>query len=203
MTDEERRPLSELTPPSTAQSQADRESEFEGLIVVKLCVRYKIPAITRKQMWTVIKDRSGTGRLSLPVWHEFFPSFPVYLGVAVITHLPKDCTISKLFMDFGNRKFIPAYQRVCESVPDGDAGQPVGLVFRWPHLTGTGDAPTGLIVHNRGWSANVSGVRISWTPPNTPEGIGGEKLCIEHFDTFLNGIDADAVGRKWAPSTDG
>lgn len=181
-------------------SYPDRSQEFEGQIVQVLYRRYNTPREVRNRIWQTLEDETGQGHHTLDGWYREYPTFPIYLGAAVISHLPKTCTLSKLFLDFGGRPFIRAREEVIQSAPEEvGKGKPCGLVVRWPYLSGSGDSPTGLVIHDRGWSSNVSGVRISWTMPGSKE----ETLCVEHLTTMLDGIDNDAPGRKWEPESDG
>lgn len=198
----DRRPLPDDLRPPPRPSKMEQTASFENQLVQQLCRRYAIPTNVRKEMARTLSDRTGIRRdwLNFTIWHETFPDFPAYLGAATMTHLSKNCTVSKLFLSFGTRKFINPYMDLVASAPDHYRGMPVGLVFRWPHLTNTLESPTGLVLHNRGWSRSVPGVRIDWTPKNDSEETSSQTLCIEHFNVFLNGIDHDATGKKWSPA---
>lgn len=193
--------LSGLRPPMPGKTAfRDRGEEYEGQIVEVLFRHYKTPKPVRDVIWQDMADRTGVGRYTLDAWYRRYPSFPIYLGTAVISHLPKTCTLSKLFLDFGHRPFMQAREALIAAAPQEvvDGTKPCGLIVRWPHLSGPGKAPTGLVIHDRGWSSEVPGTRISWTM----QGSKQETLCIEHLSTLLKGIDDESPNRKWEPDED-
>ena len=188
--------LDDLVGPTTADFQQHHTEEYEASVTGVLCRHYKVPTKVRGQMMDEQENLTGVRALTLGVWHEYFPSFPIYLGAVVIPHLPKDSTVSKLFTSFGRRKFMIEYETLLESRPPSADNMATGLVFRWPHLVGPGSGPAGLVLHNRGMVGEVPGVRILWTPPDD-----GEPLVIEPLSILLRSIDYQADGRRWVPET--
>jgi len=188
--------LDDLVGPTAADFRQHSTEEYESQITAVLCRHYQIPTTVRKAMMKEHEAQTSVRGLTLDRWHEYYPGFPIYLGAVVITNLPKDSPVSKLFTSFGRRKFMVEYETLLESRPVSAENMACGLVFRWPHLSGPGAAPTGLVLHNRGIVEEVPGVRMIWVPPDN-----GEKLTIEPLSILLKSIHHQADGRKWVPES--
>lgn len=186
--------LGDITPPTAEELTTNEEDAFEQRLVERLCRRYGIDRQLRLEMEWRNDELIGAKRLTFNTWHEMFPTFPVYLGAVIIPHLPKDCTVSKLFTSFGYRKFVKEYARLEQEIPHTATSLALGLVFRWPRLSKTGAAVDGLVMHNRSFNPKVPGVRLTWVSKDKSE------FTVETFSTLLHGIDHDAPGRKgWRP----
>lgn len=183
--------------PTADDLRAGREDDYEEQIVIRLCKHFQIPPAERERMRRHMEGLTGDPRLTLDMWADRFPTFPIYLGCCIITHVSKKTPVSRLFMDFRGRPFMQEYSALLERRPDNATGRPVGLIFKWPHLDAPGSPWSGLVLTDRTPTWEVPGVRVTWVPPGDLE-----PLHIEPLSVLLSSIDHEATGRRWRPEDD-
>lgn len=187
--------LSGIRPPSAEDLRAERADEFEEQMVIQLCVHYGVPTARRNAMKERVGLRTGTSWLNFSTWYDEFPGFPVYFGCCLLTNLDKEATVARIMRNFGGLRLVREFDRLEENRPDEFSGRPLGLLLRWPNLAGPGNPPTGLVLHNRPVTWDVSGVRIIWSPPERKE-----VLVIEPLSVFLKALDQGHPRREWMDS---
>lgn len=195
-----RKVLGDIAAPSAEDLRESREENFEEQIVLRLCSHYRVPTKERYRMQDAVSGATGKSWLSLDAWYNRFPDFPIFLGVKLITHVSKEATVSKMFLNFRDRRFVKEFDLLQEKRPELMSGAPSGLVFKWPHFPSRGAPPSGLVLTDRPPTWAVPGTRICWVPSGGDE--RESPLYIEPLSQLLNSIDYLSDGKKWQPATE-
>jgi hypothetical protein len=172
-----------------AQWIASREVKNEESIVTFLLDQLNVP----EKKWKLLKlckQRTGTGRLTLDLFDEFVPNFPLLMGCAPLSkvdklHADNRCTLPALFRRFEEAPFVRAYQDFLYQEEHRAGGRALGLLF---HRKGI---PHGLVIHNdvglKGYQR--TGTRFVY------EGTGDAHLVVERLDLLVEAI----CSSKWRP----
>lgn len=173
--------------------KARQEAEYEERLVGHLLSRYGLSSYKnwlRKQ-----NNASGTSVLTLPPFLEHFGQFPVYLSVAKIPGVTKNCTVDKLFNKMSTRKIVDVYATMRdELVPEHYQDYPFALVFPWPYI------PKGMVLHDKSVTLDELPVglkkpcvRLVWTLSKRKQRYG-KYLVLEPLDQLLAAI-------TWEPTS--
>lgn len=177
--------------PRTALNFGDvKARKYEEKIVNKLLQRYGIDDEYKHQMLQESKDRCDVRSLSLLIFGQFFPTFPIHLQTTYFPNVSQECSVVDMFNRFGDTLLVLRYETIFESVADDDADTPCGMVFEWPYLKGGG----GMVLHNQPINVDVPGSRFFFVSKR------GQQLVMETLDVVLDTIDANAPGGAgWQP----
>lgn len=178
------------TVPAAFDIGAAKARNYEEKIVNKLLRRYEIAEEYKLQMLQEWEKRCGVRALTLVVFSQFFPTFPIRLATTYFPSVNQECTVVDMFKGFGATKLVLRYETIFESVDDDAAETPCGMVFNWPYLRGGG----GMVLHNQPINVDVPGSRFFYVSKR------GRQLVMETLDVVLDTIDANAPGGEgWQP----
>jgi hypothetical protein len=181
-----------------SDSAASSEAKYEDKVVSYLLYRFHISR-HKSQLLTEAQRRFGRAMLSLPIFFERFPSFPVYLTVAQIPFIERECTVRKLFNSFSTRQMVKKYEEFIDEqlLPLEFGDKPLGLVFPWPHIE------HGLILHDsfvdftaKPQPNTKPQVRMVWTLSEQKrkwmdkhQGCATPYITVEPFEQFLGNLE--------------
>lgn len=181
----------------------------ESIIVNQLLQRFQLPKLHKVKMLAENERRWGERFLSLDVFFESFPTFPMRLVSVYPFDLWKVMNEDVLFKKFGRSKLVEIYDDQYRSyVEPGEEsmvaprdrlllGLPTvvpppdtfGVVFQSRF-----DLRGGLVLHNHLIDVEVPGSRLLWISER------GQQLVLEPLDVLLDSIDnAAAGGEGWSP----
>jgi hypothetical protein len=167
---------------------------YEESIVKRLFEWYNIPVEYQKHMRDLNEQMTRSRRLTLEMFHNLFPTFPMCLAVFKSRNLVTTCSVTSLFKHFHKLDPYIVFDELFHDQPDLWERYYVGLVVDWPYLKMGG----GLVIHNQPINTDIPGMRMLWVSPE------GQQLVIEPLDTVLNTIDNNCPGGNgWQPEYDG
>jgi len=154
--------------------------------------------VTNKK-WDMLRksrDLVGENLLTVSLFNEMFPTFPIVLGCSrlggVKLHTDLRCTTPALFRRFQDAPWVEAYEEFYEQVSGQALDRTIGLIFPRKGVQ------QGLLIHNGGLDAYwVRGLR--WTY------FGGTKekpqlLYVQPFAPLVGAIHNN--GHGWRPTQD-
>lgn len=166
----------------SAAAQEERHVRF-------LLERLHFPAGKKWAMLKLSRERTGVARLTLDLFNELVPNFPLLLGYANPGRLHQDnrATLPALFRRFEDAPFVAAYAALFEQAAPLAAGRTVGLLFPRKGVV------RGLLMHN--------GLAL-WVPGTTITYHGGTReeptqLVVQAFAAVVEALHAG--GRGWKP----
>jgi hypothetical protein len=185
------------------------QRRHESMIVNLLLQRFQLPKRHKVRMLAENEQCWGERFLSLDVFFEFFPTFPMRLVSVYPFDLWKVMNEDVLFKKFGRSKLVEIYDDQYRSyvepgeenrLPPRDRlllGLPTfvpppdtfGVVFQSRF-----DLRGGLVLHNHLIDVDVPGSRLLWISER------GQQLVLEPLDVLLDSIDNAAPGGEgWTP----
>ena len=163
---------------------------YDEKTVRMLLKRYRISDEHKFAMWKESDRRLGTKRLTLELFLEFFPTFPMILRTERFSRITKKVSVADLFAEFGKTILVRMYETNYKHCVPNINPKPFGLVFDWPHVRG------GLVIHNHPIDTRVDGTRLLWTSKNG-------QLVVETLNVLLDTLDSEVPGGKgWQPEVD-
>lgn len=154
---------------------------FENEIARYLMTKYSIPGNVRKELAAVNAD-SGSVKVTVEQV-TLLLNFPMPCVCRYVGGVAKDSTVSKLFTDFGHRRFMVTYYDVEDSYRE--SGRQPAMIFNWPWLGGV----KALVVHGMVPDWSKPGARLTWVNP-----VNDKLLIVEPLPNFLDNIDVRFSG---------
>ena len=173
--------------PSAKDYREWDDRRFEHEIVQHLFSRYRFPADVRQSLLDESAQQLQVRVLSLELFSNAFPSFPIYLACRKIPKIADNAPVSKLFRDLPGRKFAIELADLRDKRPDLKGVRSLGVVFHWPYLGGHG-----LVVHDRQVVPAVPGPRLLWYGSHEDE-----YLVVEPLAVLLNSLEHGSSPRDW------
>lgn len=193
----QRRLQAELAKARREQSGAyDQSNERRGeeSRVTFLLARLGCPR-KKYDLLRVAKERTGRPFLSLDLFNEMVPNFPLLMGLAPAAkvhklHLDSRCTLPALTKHFQEAPFVKAYEEFYEAAEPRAAGRAVTLLFPRKGV------PRGYALHNG------EGLAGYWIPGSFFGCVGGTReyptqLVAHSFAVLVDAIRAR--GNGWKP----
>jgi hypothetical protein len=159
------------------------DADFDARITQLLVKRYRIGKQHRLAMLKEAERRFDNRRLSLVLFLDFFPTFPMVLCSQYIYRIKDKITIADLFGDFAKTLLVNSYNEWYRMLMEDEDSKPFGLVFNWPHVAGS------LVLHNHAIDTRVDGTRLLWTSQNG-------QLVVETLGVVLDTLDNEVPGGK-------
>jgi len=166
------------------------EERYEDQVIKVLLARFCKGRALRQQLLDYAEIRTRRRRLSLRLFRQLFPGFPMTLrAVPFAPECTKDALL-KLFEGLDNLGLVECYEQArFETMPE-DCDDPFGVVFDWPVANSGG----GLVVHNQQIDLRVAGSQLLLT-----NRFGGS-LVVEPLNVLLDTIENEIPGcRNWQP----
>jgi hypothetical protein len=167
-----------------------QEAEYEEKIVKVLLKRYRIPNRYKFKMLDEADRRWGSKTLTMSLFLEFFPTFPVALTAKYLSRVTQRCSVADLFVRFGKTELVRRYEGAMLHTVGKNPSKPFGLVYYWPQIKGAGG---GLVLHNHPIDTRVTGSRLLFASTRG-------QLVMEPSNVLLDTIDSAVPGGKgWQP----
>lgn len=185
----------QIDPPDYLDLTAIKVRKYEEKIVKVLLKRFGIPEEYKYKMLEESHRRWDTRTLTLPLFEQFFPTFPVQLTTTYFPYVMNMFTVADLFSGFDRTLLLRRYEDCQDGYPGLNPAKPFGMVFNWPHLKRGGG---GLVLHNHRVDVAVSGTRLLWVSDR------GQQVVVETLNVLLDTIESDgANGDNWVPELEG
>lgn len=128
-----------------------------------------------------------TSRLSLALFHETYPTFPIYFGTKYMTglHQNNKCIMPQLFKNFSATPVVEAFEEFLQEVPEERQGGCIGLVFPRRGYA------RGMIIHTGHgfWRPNLTRLVYDYGTPKNKK-----RLIVEPFGELIKWMSRH---RKW------
>jgi hypothetical protein len=170
-----------FAPALTSEAKARSLVLYEEKVVKKILAAGGLPQIGR-DIADLVKDRTGKAKVTLGVFYEFYPNFPIKLVIKRIPYV-YTVTVSDMFNSLKAIQVFTTWEELFDEL--GDEDKPFGIIFDWPGVKGTQ-----MVVHNMSdVNLDLNDVRVV---RRIGKGADAQTLYLERFQPFM-----DTVIDRW------